>query len=90
MAQYLVNFLNGLQGLRKTIVMLALMVITCIFRVKGLIGPDNFEGIMKSTVIAYFGSNSIEHFTAMVKTHLESKTGLTKAITEIDTVTAEG
>ena len=73
MAEYLVNFLNSFIGLRKTIVMLALLVITCVFRVKGYIGPDNFEGLLKTTVVAYFGSNSIEHFTAMVKEHLNSK-----------------
>jgi len=90
MAEYLVNFLNIFTGLRKTIVMLSLMFITCIFRIKGYIGPDNFEGIMKSTVLGFFGSNSIEHYTAMVKTHLESKNGITKAVTEIDSTTGTG
>jgi hypothetical protein len=85
MAQYVVNFLNLFQGIRKSVVMLALIAITSVFRAKGLIAPDNFEGILKSTVIAYFGANGIEHYTAMVKTHLESKTGLAKVVTEIET-----
>ena len=89
-AQAIVNFLNVFQGLRKTIVMLALIIITCVFRVKGLITPDNFEGLLKSTVIAYFGSNSIEHYTAMIKSRLDDKTGALKAITEVDTTTTGG
>jgi len=89
MAEYLVNFLNCLQGLRKTLVMLSLIVITSVFRAKGLIEPTNFEGILKATVIAYFGSNSIEHYTAMVKERLTSK-GTTVPVTEIDSTTGTG
>ena len=84
MAQYLVNFLNAFQGLRKSIVMLALIAIASVFRVKGLIDPENFSSLLKATVVSYFGSNSIEHFSTMVKTHLESKAGMLKAPVEID------
>lgn len=89
MAQKLVDFLNVFTGLRKTIVMLALMVITVVFRVKGLIAPDNFEGVMKATIVAYFGSNSVEHYTAMVKERLTSKNTVVST-TEIDSTTTQG
>ena len=88
MTQKIVDFLNVFQGLRKTVVMLALIIITVIFRIKGLIAPDNFEGLLKATVVSYFGSNSIEHFTTMVKAHLDSK-GQTKTVTEIDSDTQD-
>lgn len=88
MTVHLVNFLNGIQGLRKSIVMIALIAITAAFRAKGLIDPSNFEGLLKATVIAYFGSNSIEHYSAMVKANLESKNS--KPVIEITSTTEEG
>lgn len=86
MADYLVNFLNSFIGLRKSIVMLSLLLISCIFRVKGYITPDNWEGVLKSTIIAYFGSNSIEHYSSMVKERLTAA-GKQVPFTEIDTKT---
>jgi hypothetical protein len=89
MADYLVSFLNAFVGLRKTIVMLSLLIVSCVFRVKGLITSDNWEGVLKSTVIAYFGSNSIEHYAAMVKERLLAN-GKKEEVTEIDSHTEEG
>ena len=89
MVQYIVDFLNSLQGIRKTIVMFIVILITVIFRIKGLIAPDNVEGILKSTVIAYFGSNSIEHYSTMIKAQLDAKTGKTVQVAEIETNTVE-
>ena len=89
MARYIVDFLNSFVGLRKSIVMIALIIITSVFRVKGYIGPDNFEGLLKATIVAYFGSNSIEHYTTMVKERLTSS-GKTVATTEIDSTTQGG
>lgn len=86
MTQYLVNFLNFFQGLRKTIVMLALLIVSIIFRIKGLIAPDNFEGLLKATVVSYFSSNAVEHYTSMVKERLTSS-GKTVQTTEIDSKT---
>jgi hypothetical protein len=83
MAQYLVNFLNSFIGLRKTIVMLSLLVIACVFRIKGYIAPDNWENVLKSTVIAYFGSNSVEYYTTMVKERILAN-GKKVETTEID------
>jgi hypothetical protein len=89
MAEYLVNFLNVFTGLRKTIVMLALLSVSIIFRINGLITPDNFEGLMKATVIAYFGSNACEHYTAMIKERLLAN-GKKEDVAEINTKTEEG
>jgi len=83
MVQYIVDFINVFQGLRKTVVMLAVLLVTCTFRVKGYIGPDNFEGILKATVVSFFASNGLEHYTAMVKERLLAS-GKKQEITEID------
>lgn len=89
MITYIVNFLNTFQGLRKTIIMLALILISVVFRVKGLITPENFEGLLKATVCGYFASNSIEHYTAMVKERLTAN-GSKELTTVIETTTGEG
>ena len=89
MGQYLVDFLNVFQGVRKSVVMLAIIAITAIFRAKGLVSGDNFENLLKATVIAYFGSNSIEHYTAMVKERITAK-GKEKIVTDIQSVGAQG
>ena len=73
MAKYVLDFLNIFTGLRKSIVMLLLMTISTVLVVKGYIGGSSFADIMKSTVIAYFGANGIEHFSSMVQAHLQSK-----------------
>jgi hypothetical protein len=89
MATYVVDFLNAFVGLRKTIVMLAVLILTSVFRVKGYVTPDNFENVIKSTVIAFFGSNSIEHYTTMVTQKLLAN-GKTQAVAEIETATGTG
>ena len=73
MKQRLVDFLNIIQGLRKTLVMFLLMIIGVWFRLKGYLSGDNFTDLLRATVIAYFGANSVEHFTSMVQQHLVSK-----------------
>ena len=85
MIQYVVDFLNSLQGLRKTLVMFMVITISSIFRLKGLIDPNNFEGLLKAAVVAYFGSNSIEHYVTMVRERLMAD-GTSKKVTEIETV----
>jgi hypothetical protein len=89
MTQYLVNFLNLFIGLRKTVIMLALLLVSIIFRIKGLITPDNFSDLLKATTLGFFASNSIEHYTTMIKDQLNSK-GEKVQVTEIDTNTEEG
>jgi hypothetical protein len=73
MSDYLVSFLNIFTGLRKTIVMLLLMIIGVSFRVKGLLNGNEFVDLFKVTVVSYFGANSVEHFSSMVEAHLKSK-----------------
>lgn len=73
MADYLVSFLNIFQGLRKTIVMLTVLIVACVFRLKGYIGPENWTDVIKATVISFFASNACEHYTSMIKERLTAK-----------------
>lgn len=71
--QFIVNFLNTLQGLRKTAVMMALILLGAVFRVKGYISGDNMVDLLKGTVIAFFSANGLEHITTTVKEYINSK-----------------
>lgn len=86
MVQYIIDFINVFQGLRKTVVMLAVLIVTCVFRIKGYIGPDNMEGILKATVVSFFASNGLEHYTSMIKERLLAN-GKKEEMTEIDSKT---
>jgi hypothetical protein len=73
MIQFAVNFINGVQGLRKTLVMLLLIAISVIFRSKGLMSGDNMVELLKACTIAFFGVNGIEHLSTAVKEYVNSK-----------------
>jgi hypothetical protein len=73
MTQYIINFLNTLQGLRKTMVMLSLILLGAVFRVKGYISGDNMVDLLKGTVIAFFSANGLEHITTTVKEYINAK-----------------
>ena len=53
--------------------MFILLIVTCIFRVRGYIDSDNWGAVLRETVVAYFGTHMVEHYTAMVKERLNSK-----------------
>lgn len=73
MTQYIINFLNTLQGLRKTMVMLSLILLAAVFRIKGYIDGNNMVDLLKGTVIAFFSANGLEHITTTVKEYVNSK-----------------
>lgn len=73
MKQRIAELLDILMGFRKTIVLVLLYLVAIIFRVAGLISGDNFTVLLQYTTVSYFGANSVEHFTSMVKDHLASK-----------------
>ena len=73
MRQTIIDWANLLQGLRKVIIMILLMIIAVVFRIKGYMDGGNVVDLLKATGIAFFGCNAAEHFTAMVRDHLASK-----------------
>ncbi len=73
MKEKLAEFLDVIMGFRKLIVMLLVFTISVSFRLKGYLNGDQFTDLLKAVVIAFFGANSVEHFTSMVEQHLENK-----------------
>ncbi len=71
--QYIINSLNVLQGLRKTVVMLSLMAIAVVMRVKGYLSGDNVSDMLKGTILGFFASNGLEHISGTVKEYINSK-----------------
>ena len=68
-----VNFINGFMGARKTIVMVGLIIIAVVFRVKGYTDGSNTVDLLKSTVIAFFSANGLEHISNTVKEYVNAK-----------------
>ena len=73
MSAYILDFLNILTGLRKTVVMLLVMVISTWLIVRGYLNGQNYTELLKTVVIGFFGANSVEHFSSMVQAHLQGK-----------------
>lgn len=73
MIQFIVNAINGVQGLRKTLIMLMLVIITTIFRAKGLLSGDNMVELLKACTISFFAINGVEHIGTTIKEYVNSK-----------------
>jgi len=73
MGQKLSDFMAIFLGLRKTIVMFALLIIGIVFRVKGLINGDQLVSLLQSTTIAFFAANSIERVGETIKHYVNAK-----------------
>lgn len=73
MKQKLLDLLNIVAGLRKTIVMVLVMAICVGFRIVNKMSGENIVELLKATIIAYFSANGVEHFTSMVKERMISK-----------------
>jgi uncharacterized membrane protein len=84
MVQKVVDFLNVFQGTRKTLVMLFLIALSIVFRIKGYIDGNNLVDLLKATALGFFASNSFEHYTSIIKSKIDAKTGKTEEIEEIE------
>ena len=70
MVQFLVNFLNAVQGFRKTLVMFTLIILAIVFRIKGYIDGTNMVQLLQGTAIGFFAANSVEHLTNTVREYI--------------------
>jgi hypothetical protein len=86
MKQKLADFIAIFLGLRKTIVMFALLVIGIVFRVKGLINGDQLVSLLQGTTIAFFAANSVEHVGETIRHYVNSKG---QAVTEEEAVVGD-
>lgn len=73
MSQTLADFLEVFNDTNKTVIMAALLGISIFFRTKGYITPDGFVDLIKTTVVSYYGTTTVIHFTSMIKDSLAAK-----------------
>ena len=62
-----------LNGFRKFVVMMMLVVIGIIFRVTDYINGKEFVDLLSATAVAFMSFNGVEHMTKAVKAWIESK-----------------
>jgi hypothetical protein len=74
MGQKLAEFLDFLQGFRKFIVMLLLIVVGIVFRLENLISGTDFVTLLQGTAIAFMASNAVENIGSTVKAWIANKT----------------
>lgn len=58
---FIKKVIETIQGLRKWSIMFLLVVVAVIFRITDLLTGLEFVALLKSTAIAFFGSNAVEH-----------------------------
>lgn len=73
MTQGMADFLETLGDTSKTAVMAVLLILATVFRIRGYIDGPGFVDLMKTTVVSYFSTTAVVHFTSMVKDHLSNK-----------------
>lgn len=73
MKQKLADFIAIFLGLRKTIVMFALLLIGIIFRMENLINGEQLVALLQSTTIAFFAANSVEHVGETIRHYVNDK-----------------
>ena len=73
MPQWLANFLEVFQDVNKTSLMIALLILASSFRIKGYIDGGQFVQLITTTTVSYFGTNTVIHFTSMIKEAIASK-----------------
>ena len=86
MKQKLIEFITVVSGMRKTIVMVLLVIIGVFFRIKGYLDGNQFVELLKNTVIAFFSANSIEHIGGVIKEYINAKGQITSKETVIEDV----
>ncbi|HXN74906.1 MAG TPA: hypothetical protein VN855_00255 [Candidatus Acidoferrum sp.] len=85
MREKISELIDVLMGFRKFIAWSLLLLVGIVFRIKGLVDGGQFVDMMKTVTISFFGANSVEHFSSMVKAHLEAKMATSNGNTQKDT-----
>jgi len=70
MKEKVAEFLLTIQGFRKFLMCLFVILIATIFRVKSLVSGGEWSDLSKAVAIAFCGTNGLEGITAVVKEHL--------------------
>ena len=87
MFQKVQEIMSVILGLRKLVIMLALILIAIVFREKALIDGGQLVDLLKTTTLAFFGSNSVEHIKSAISSYMDTKTG--KEVKEVDSTVGD-
>lgn len=67
MNQKIADFFSIFMGVRKTLVMFSLLLISVVFRLKNLITGTELVELLKTTAISFFAANSVERVGETIK-----------------------
>lgn len=73
MKEKLAEFLITIQGFRKFIVALLVILVSIVFRTKSLLNGVEFVDLVKAVTLGFLGTNSVEGITAVIKDHLAQR-----------------
>ena len=73
MKEKVAEFFVLLQGFRKFIVALLILLVSIVFRIKGLLSGVEFVDLSKAITLGFFGTNSMEGLFSVVKEHLQAR-----------------
>lgn len=88
MTQKLADFIVTIQGLRKFIVMVLLMILGIVFRMHNLLSGGEMVDLLKNTVVAFMAANSVERIGETIKHYITTKLPVGQAV-PADQVTVE-
>ena len=67
------DFLSILNGFRKFSIILAVLLTAIVFRAIDFVNGAEFVDLVKYTAVAFFGTNSVEHMTKVIKEWISVK-----------------
>ena len=73
MKEKLAEFLITLQGFRKFLLSLLIIIVSIVFRTKNLLSGLEFVDLVKAIGLGFLGTNSLEGVTAVIKDHLAAR-----------------
>jgi hypothetical protein len=73
MREKLAEFLDALMGFRKFIAFLLILAIGIVFRIINLVNGSEFVDLEKAVGVSFMATNSVEHFTTMVRDYIASR-----------------
>jgi hypothetical protein len=75
MSEKIAEWLDAIQGFRKMIIMLLLVIVGVVFRIENLITGTDFVNLLQGTTVAFMASNSVEHIGSTIKEWIKGQKG---------------
>lgn len=73
MKEKIAEWLLVIQGFRKFIICLLVLLVSIVFRTKALLSGSEFVDLAKAVTLAFMGTNSMEGLFSVVKEHLAAR-----------------